>query len=442
MAGRIDSRVRFNNYNVDDGTVRKEIGWLRTTLDYAFDAGWRLRNETYANVEDRFWRNTERYTYNVGTGLVNRGDWLWIVHDQRLFGNRTDAIFEHRVAGLRNRIVIGADISRNRHQRSNNSPFAAPASAVDFFNPVPGLFATTSPFLPLRRTELDQRAAYLEDFLHVTRQFRLTASVRRDWLALESVDLRGTGSFERSWRGDSWRLGALYDLHPGVTLYAQWGRALEPAAQIVTLTPAQKDFELTRARQIEGGVKAALPGGRGEATLALFDIVRTNILTRDPANPTLTVQIGAQSSRGVEASVVWRPTATVTLEVNGSVLDARFDRFVENVGGTPTSRAGNVPPDVPEKMAGAWLTWQIAAPWRTGAGIRHVGRRAANNANTVWMDAYTVADLWLTYRLPLGEAILRVRNVADALYATRSYGDTQYMLGEPRALEVAWRARF
>jgi len=442
--GRIDERVRFRNYNVDDGTVRKEIGWLRGTVEYAFDGSWRLRNETYANDENRFWRNAEVYTYNAGTGLVDRSDWLWIVHDQRLVGNRTDVVVQHRIAGLRNRAVIGADVSRNTHQRDNNSPFAAPASPVDFFDPIPGLFATTSPFLPVRRTELDQRAIYVEDFLDVTARLKLTASLRRDWLALDSIDLRGTGSFERSWRGDSWRVGVLYDIAPQVTLYGQWGQALEPSSQIVTLTPAQRNFDLTRARQVEGGVKASLPRGKGEATLAVFDIVRTDILTRDPVNPTLTVQIGEQSSRGIEAAVVWRPSAAVTLEVNGSVLDAKFDRFVENVGGVPTSRAGNVPPDVPEKLAGAWMTWQATAAWRAGAGVRHVGRRAANNGNTVWMDAYTVADVWLAYRLSLGEATLRVRNVTDAVYATRSYGvnGSQFILGEPRALEVSWRARF
>ncbi|MFN3565653.1 MAG: TonB-dependent receptor [Burkholderiaceae bacterium] len=442
VAGRIDERVRFNNYNVDDGTVRKEVGWMRARIAYGFSPGLRLTNETYANDENRFWRNTERYTYNAGTGQVDRGDFLWITHDQRLVGNRTELAADDRLWGVRNRAAVGVDVSRNRHQRDNNSPFAAPPSSVDFFDPVPGQFATISPFLPVRRTVLDQRAVYVEDLLDLSAATKASASLRRDWLALESIDLRGTGSFERSWRGDSWRLGLLHDLLPKVTLYAQVGRALEPAAQIVTLTLAQRNFELTRARQAEAGVKASLPGGRGEATLAVYEIARTNVLTRDPVNPALTVQIGEQSSRGVEADVVLRPSAAWTVQVNGTVLDARFDRFVESVGGTPVSRAGNVPPDVPERLASAWFTWQFAPPWRAGAGVRYVGRRAANNANTVWMDAYTVGDLWLAYKLPLGEATLRVRNATDAVYATRSYGASQVILGEPRSVEVSWRARF
>lgn len=442
VAGRIDERVRFNNYNVEDGTVRKEIGWLRARLAYAFSPALRLTNETYANDENRYWRNAETYTYNAGTGRVDRTDFLWITHDQRLIGNRTELVSDYRPFGRRNRALIGVDVSRNRHQRDNNSPFAAPASSVDFLDPVPGLFATTSPFLPVRRTELDQRALYVEDLFDLAAATKVSASLRRDWLALDSIDLRASGSFERSWRGDSWRVGVLHDLLPNVTLYAQLGRALEPASQIVTLTPTQRNFELTRARQAEAGVKASLPDGRGEATFAVYNIVRTNMLTRDPVNPTLTVQIGEQSSRGVEADVVWRPNSAWTVEINGTVLDAKFDKFTENVGGSPVSRAGNVPPDVPERTASAWLTWQVARAWRLGSGVRYVGRRAANNANTVWMDAYTVADAWLTYRLLAGEATVRVRNLADRVYATRSYGASQVILGEPRSYEISWRARF
>lgn len=442
VAGRIDERVRFNNYNVDDGTVRKEIGWLRLRIAYAWAPALRLSNETYANDENRFWRNAETYTYNAGTGGVDRTDFLWITHDQRLIGNRTERAADCRLFGRRHRALIGVDVARNRHQRDNNSPSAAPASSVDFLDPVPGQFATTSPFLPVRRTERDQRALYVEDLFDLAAATKISASLRRDWLALDSIDLRASGSFERSWRGDSWRVGLLHELLPQLTLYAQLGRALEPAAQIVTLTAAQRGYEPTRARQAEAGAKASLPGGRGEAAVAVYDIVRTNILTRDPVNPTLTVQIGKQSSRGVEADLVWRASPASSFEINGTVLSAKYENFAESVGGTPVSRAGNVPPDVPERMASAWLTWQAAAAWRVGSGIRYVGRRAANNANTVWMDAYTVADAWLSYRLPLGEATARVRNLTDAVYATRSYGASQVILGEPRSYEVSWRARF
>jgi len=444
IAGRIDERTRNNNYNVDDDRLSKEVGWARVNLEYAFTPGTKLVNETYYNKERRYWRNAEAYAYTTATGRVDRTDFLNIAHHQELYGNRTEASLDHQLAGRRNRVAMGIDVSYNEHQRDSNSPFAAAASSVDFFAPVPGAFATTSAFLPFRRTELTQRAVYVEDMLALTQAFKLSLSGRRDWLDLDSIDLRGTGTFDRQWNGNSWRAGVLYDLTPAITLYGQVGRALEPPAQIVTLTPAQRSFELTRARQTEIGVKAALPGKIGEATVAWFDIERSDILTRDPNSPALTVQIGKQSSRGIEAALTLRPAPRWTVELNGSVLQAQFDNFIESVGGIAVSRAGLLPPDVPEKVGNVWLTYRPNGDWRFGGGLHYVGQRSANNANTVFMDAYTTADLWATYRLRPGNLMVRVRNLTDKVYANRSYGTngSQSLLGEPRALEVSWSARF
>lgn len=444
VAGRIDARTRRNNYNVDDDRVGKEAGWARAHVEYAFSAQTKLRNETYFNKERRLWHNAEVYAYNAGTGRVDRSDFLHIFHDQQLYGNRTEAIFDHVLGGMRHRWIAGIDLSRNEHQRSSNSPFASPASSVDLLAPVPGSFASTSAYAPLRRTDLDQKAVFAESMLDITRALKLSLSGRRDTLDLDSVDLRGTGTFSRGWSGNSWRAGALYDAAPGITLYGQIGRALEPPAQIVTLTPAQRSFDLTRARQVEAGMKAALPANLGEATLAWFDIERTDMLTRDPNNPALTVQIGQQSARGMEGQVTLRPARQWTVEANAAVLQARFDNFTESVGGAAVSRAGLLPPDVPEKVANLWLTYRLNDDWRLGGGMHHVGRRSANNANTLFMDGYTTADVWFAYRLKPGDLRVRVRNLTDRVYANRSYGTngSQFLLGEPRAVEVSWSARF
>ncbi len=444
VAGRIDERTRYTNYNVDDDRVGKEVGWARMHLDYALTPQVKLRNETYFNKEKRLWRNAEAYTYNTGTGRVDRTDFLHITHDQQLYGNRTEANFEHRLGGMRHRWMMGLDLSRNEHERASNSPFASPASSIDFLAPVPGSFTTTSAFRPLRRTELLQKALFAENLLEITPALKLSLSGRHDRLDLDSIDLRGAGTFDRRWTGNSWRAGALYDVAPGITLYGQLGSALEPPAQVVTLTPAQRNFNLTRARQMEVGVKAALPRVLGEATFAWFNIERTDILTRDPNNAALTVQIGKQSAQGMEAQLALRPTARWTVDINGALLQARFDDFFESSAGQAVSRAGLLPPDVPEKVANLWITYRVADAWRLGGGLRHVGRRSANNANTLFLDAYTTADLWLAHRLEPGEIRVRLRNLTDTIYANRSYGTggSQFLLGEPRALEVSWSARF
>ncbi len=443
VGGKIDTRVRFNNYNVSDNEMRKRANWLRANVDYAITPTLKLRNETYANTERRIYQNAEVSNYNASTGRVDLSDFLHIVHDQDLVGNRTELTADQSLAGMRNRVIVGLDWSRNKHKRTNNSPYSTGPVTVDFLNPVPVAFTTASAFSPQRRTEVQQKAVFIEDLLSLTEQAKLSLSYRRDHIDLDSYDLRAGTSFDKSWSANSWRFGALYDLTPSLTAYAQVSRAFEPPAQVVTLTPAQRNYNLTRARQAEVGLKGFLPGGSGEFTVAYFDIVRNDILTRDPNAPAQTIQIGQQSSRGLEFDLAWRPFSGWAFGVNGTWLRAQYDTFNESVGGVATSRAGNLPPDTPERVGNVFVTWRPTGDLRLHGSVRRVGARTTNNANTVVMPAYTTADLGAGYKLPVGEVALKLRNVTDKVYATRSYGTgDQVLLGEPRALEASYSLRF
>jgi len=443
VGGRIDERVRFNNYNVSDNVMRKRAQWLRANVDYTLADGLKLRNETYVNDERRIYKNAEVSNYNATTGRVDLSDFLNIVHDQDLVGNRTDLTSDHLLAGMRNRVIVGLDWSRNKHKRANNSPYSTGAMSVDFLNPSPVPFSTTSAFLPARRTVVDQQAVFAEDLLSLTQEAKLSLSYRHDRIDLDSYDLRANTSFDKQWSANSWRVGALYDITPLLTAYVQVSRAFEPPAQVVTLTAAQRNFNLTRARQSEIGLKGYLPGRSGEFTVSYFDIVRNDILTRDPNAPAQTIQIGQQSSRGIEFDVAWRPAAGWALGVNGTWLRAQYDTFVESVGGVATSRAGKLPTDTPERLANVFVTWRPSAELRLNGSLRRVGARTTNNANTVFLPAYNTADISAAYKLPLGEVGLKLRNVGDTVYATRSYGTgDQVLLGEPRALELSYALKF
>lgn len=443
VAGKIDERVRFNNYNVSDNQMRKRATWLRGNVEYQLAPGIKLRNETYSNDEKRIYKNAEVYDFNAATGRVNLSDFLNIVHDQELLGNRTEATADHLLGGMRNRVIVGVDWSRNKHKRTNNSPYASPAASVDFLSPAAIPFATTSAFSPQRRTVVDSQALFVEDLLSVTEQAKLSLSYRRDRIDLDSFNLRDGTSFDKQWNANSWRVGALYDITPMLTAYAQVSRAFEPPAQVVTLTPAQRNFNLTRARQSEVGLKGYLPGRSGEFTLSYFNIVRNDILTRDPNAPAATIQIGQQSSRGIEFDVAWRPFAAWAFGVNGTWLKAQFDNFNENVGGVATSRAGLLPPDTPERVGNVFVTWRPTGGLRINGNLRRVGARTANNANTVFLPAYNTADISAAYKLPVGEVGVKLRNVSDTVYATRSYGTgNQVLLGEPRALELSYTLKF
>lgn len=447
--GKIVKSTRYNNYNVEDDQMDKEANWTRLNLEWMPTDKIKVRNETYYNKENRYWKNAETYTYNAGTGLVDRTNFLDIKHDQELFGNRTELSLDHTFATMRNRIMAGYDIARNEHLRTNNSPYASPVNAVDFLNPQSGSFVTTSAFTANRKTNLVQKAFFVEDYLNLTEQFKLSLSARHDTIDLNSDNLlaptlTNPATFSKSYSGNSYRVGAVYDIFPSLTVYGQWANALEPASQLVTLTYAQRNYNLGRAKQKEFGLKGSLPRGLGEVTVALFDINRTDVLTRDPLNPGQSIQIGEQTSRGIELTAALRPAEKWAIEGNASILNAEFDEFYDRVSGVAVSRAGNVPPDVPEKTANFWVTYRPNADWRISLGAHLVGKRSGDNANTAatYMDGYTAYDASVAYKLGKGELMLAVRNLTDKLYADRTYGGSQYMLGEPRVAELSWSATF
>ncbi|WP_251273872.1 TonB-dependent receptor domain-containing protein, partial [Enterobacter hormaechei] len=108
------------------------------------------------------------------------------------------------------------------------------------------------------------------------------------------------------------------------------------------------------------------------------------------------------------------------------------------------SRDGNVPPNVAERLANVWLSWQFAPDWSAAGGVRYVGKRYADNANTLELPGYSTTDLALTWQAaPRTRLSARLFNVFDkAYYATAYYTSTQWLLGADRRVEFTVDHRF
>jgi iron complex outermembrane receptor protein len=107
------------------------------------------------------------------------------------------------------------------------------------------------------------------------------------------------------------------------------------------------------------------------------------------------------------------------------------------------SRDGKQPPDVPELVANLWAIYTPIPAWRFGGGLRYVGERFADNANTVREPSYALFDAFASYTpWRLVNFTLRGRNLTDETYAIASYGPTQLILGQPRSIEFVANLRF
>lgn len=436
--GRIARDLRRENYNIDDPRYALDDDRLRARVEWQAGDGWTLRNEAYRFTADRHWRNVEQYALDSSTDQVTRTGYLEILHRLEQSGNRLDLTRDATLAGMRNRFNVGWEFMQVDFRHTNNSPYRG-RSVVPAKDFAPGAFDSPDPTRPKFDTETRQQAWFVEDALQLSDALSLVAGLRHDRITIARDELVAGQDFDKRFTTNALRLGAVYRLSPATSLYAQASTGSDPVTSLVSLNLANRGFDLTRARQTEIGVKQSLDALHGEWTAAAFHIRKDDIITRDPVAPSVSVQGGSQSSRGIELSASIEPLQGWRIDANATILDARFDELVEAGG---VSRAGNTPANVPERLANLWLSY-AGAGWEAGLGARHVGTRYGNNANTLKLAAYTVLDAALTWQADAHTTLrLNVRNLTDQLYATAAYGSTQVLLGAPRAVELAADFRF
>ncbi|MES2031559.1 MAG: TonB-dependent siderophore receptor [Pseudomonadota bacterium] len=443
--GKLDTSLRFQNYNVSDSSIRYQDSWNQVKTEWQVSDGITLRNTLYYLNSQRHWRDEESYVYNARTGLIDRGggNYIEIFHDQAQIGDRFDATFRGHIFGMVNEFVTGFDVNNISFTHTNNSPYAG-SSSVPLFNFNPGSFyATTSPTVPGFSTTTNQYGLFAENRLSVTDQLSLIGGIRQDEPTVERTDYVTPGnSYEKAYHATSWRAGAVYTPIQNLAFYGQYSVAVDPVSNLITNSAANSTYQLSSGKQVEVGVKQSFWGGRGEWTLAGYEIVKNNLLARDPNNLNVTLQVGQQSSRGIEASVGFALDHGWRIDANTAFLRAKYDDFLQSVGGLPVNYAGNVPVNVPQNVSNVWVTWAFAQNWSANAGLQIIGKRFADNANTLEMPAYNVVNAGLQWKPDVNTTVsLRIYNLFDTVYAT-SGGTNQWLLGMPRTAQFAVNVKF
>ena len=443
--GRLERSLRSVNYNVTDAGMDFKDSWTQVKAEWRPYQNVVVRNNFNVLTSNRFWRNVESYTFVPATSLVNRTDFIEIFHDQLQFGDHAEATISSSIAGRSNTTSIGFDYSWTRFQHTNNSPYGG-ASPVALGNPSPGLFINLAGTSRDFRSRQDQYSAFVEDRLALTSKWSVIGGARVDRYTVERLAQRVNTTSEREFTPVSGRAAVVFAPRPSMSLYGQYATAVEAVGTLLTLSPAQQLFDLTPARQLEVGAKQSLANGRAEWTAAFYHIVKEKLLVPDPNNPTLRQQIGQQSSRGVELTGSINAGFGLRLDASTALLDARFDDFTELVGGVLTSWAGNTPTNVPERVSSLWATWSLPYDFQVQGGMRYMGRRFLNNANTATTPSVTVADAGVRRRLTdYANVDLRATNLFDALYLQTVSGapvPLRGRIGAPRQVELTFNVRF
>jgi len=338
--------------------------------------------------------------------------------------------------------VGGVDLDTVRFKNSRYTPLPNVITFVTPTNFNPGFFIQTSPANPILSSITDHRAFYGEDRLSLTDKLSVIGGLRQDRYDLDYTDRTANKLYEKVFEATSWRVGAVYNPIKTLALYGQYSKASDPVSTLISLSPTQQPFNLSTGDQVEVGAKQQFWNGRGEWTVSAYSIVKKNLITTDPINPLIQMQVGQQSSKGLEASLSVAVTPTVRVEANGTVLRAKYDDFAETVGGVRFSRDGNRPVNVPDKSANAQVSWTVIKQLEVHGGIRYVGDQYIDTANTQVLPGFAAFDAGARWAFTEKLAVnVLLYNVTNKIYAfTSNSGKPLY--ARPRSVEVALTGRF
>lgn len=312
------------------------------------------------------------------------------------------------------------------------------ATPLDANNPIYGQPITLGPrtLYAAVDSDLTQVGVYLQDEL-AAGNWRATFGLRQDWASTQGGSTNALGVTRPLDKDDhklTGRAGVSYLFDNGIAPYISYATSFEPVP--VPATGAL--LEPTTGEQIEVGVKYSPQDWDGYFTAALYDLRQQNVLTtvvQDGAP--VSAQIGEVRVRGLELEAVAGLADGLNLRGAYTYMEAEIVEGPDN---------GNRPDNVPEHSASLWLDYTFAEDtalegFGVGGGVRFVGQRYGNTANTIDLNAVTLLDASVHYKKGNLKASLNLQNLADKDYVASCgsfgcyYGDGRTVMGR---VAVTW----
>jgi len=424
----------------DEGDyARVRRGMVALDWSYRLDRDWKLRNGVAWVTDSIDFEEFFGGSIDESTGDFSITPWF---DKRRSHGLNTflDLTGHLEGAGIAHTVLVGLDYYRLSYDDVGFVNGWVPVDTTNIYSPTYFRPTAWGAHETLRSTPPDWTSVgyqqwtglYLQDQMKVGDALHLLVGGRYDWAQARAGSITLEYAPPGSTLADvpisdakenkfSPRLGALYQFTPTLAAYANyveslgtWGTGLGIKSDI-----DGHPLPAERSKSYEAGVKAEFAAGL-TSTLALYEITKTNMATRDLSSPDPTAlrATGEARSRGVEFDVSGELTKQLSLIANYAYTDAVFTR-------DDSGLQGNRIANVPRHSGGLWAKLRpTSAPLSLGAGIFARGQRQGDNENTFQMPGYATVDAFAAYAFTVAGkrvfAQLNVNNLFDRRYFINS----------------------
>ncbi|MEH2465712.1 TonB-dependent siderophore receptor [Nostoc sp.] len=399
------------------------------TVDHRFSQNLQLRSSF--SVQSTFDNNV--YTQAAGDieadgrsverdNIVNRNrrneNYFW----------QTDLIGKFNTGSVAHQLLLGLELRRNTDINPNF--FGGDIAPIDIFNPVYGARPTGPVVLRVFGTRISTTGVYLQDQVTLRSNLKLLVGGRYDFVFSDNSAKIGDAETTNSNFYDSAfspRVGLVYQPIEPISLYASYSRSFVPNDGT---TASGALLEPSRGTQYEVGIKSELFDRRLSATLAAYDITKTNIPNTDPNNTDFSIAVGEVKSRGIELDMAGEILPGWKIIASGYLNDA----FVSE-DNDPTIKGQRLV-NTAYNGATLWTTYEIQQGslkgLQFGGGIFYVGSRTANQSYPVTLPSYLRTDAAISYKHDNWRAAVNLKNIFNVKY----YDTSGYFLVPQAPLTV------
>ncbi|WP_413481740.1 ferrichrome porin FhuA [Serratia proteamaculans] len=427
----------FNDGEPGYNNISRKQQMVGYAFEHGFDDVWTVRqNLRYSKMDVDY-----RSIYGQGISPTNPAELTRGVMNSKehlsSFAVDTQAQAKFATGLVDHTLLMGVDYMRMRNDVVYQY---GSASSLNVVAPEYGNQSYTITGGASQVNRQEQTGLYVQDQAEWN-QWVLTMGGRYDWSDTNSTNRLTENSVSRQKDNEfTGRAGLNYVFENGIAPYVSYSESFEPTSGTDV---SGNTFAASKGKQYEAGVKYAPKDRPITASMAIYQLTKTNNKVADPNNKFASIQGGEIRSRGVEFEAKAALSANLNLLGSYTYTDAEYSK--------DTTQQGNTPAAIPKHMASLWADYtfhETAISGLTlGSGVRYVGSSYGDEANTFKVKDYTVVDAAIKYdlarfNLPGSSIGINVNNLFDKEYVSSCFATYGCYWGAERQVVATATFRF
>ncbi|WP_019866477.1 TonB-dependent siderophore receptor [Methylovulum miyakonense] len=400
---------------------------------HAFNDDWKISQQFSSFLGGRHQFDIFPYGFHADQRTVDRYNWDNTV-DSNTYSFNTNLLGHLNTWNVKHTVLVGHDYYQLTDQAKGRC--CAFVDSIDIYNPqyFTGSITPVPPNYGFYQQEWN--GAYFQDQMVFWDRLHVLGGGRYDWatygVGSSSVSF---SSAEKQLNANqvnaekfSPRVGVLYQAWPWLSVYGNYTESLGGSNSYSGRNADGKPLQPQLANQYEAGIKTEFFDKRLTASLAYFEVTKSNVAAGNP-DPALAMQgyavtIGEAQSRGVEFDIAGQLTDNLNVIANYAYLDTEITKFTASDVWGGVSLLGKRFPNAPEHSANIWAKYDFTdyglKGLGLGTGVRVVSLRQGDPQNSFQLPGYTTWDALLSYQLKVGKSKVttqfNVYNLLDERY--------------------------